>query len=523
MKMAPIVGSRPPRTLHAHAVGDVSPDQVMTVTVRLKSRAADLLRDKHLPIVGREEFADEYGAPLEGIDKVQDYAVSHGLVVSDADPAKRQVVLHGTVSQFEKAFEVTLRHYQFAQGTFRSHEQSISIPSELLPYVETVLGLSNHPVAHPHFQYASSKSNWIGALHAVGQSAGPVPMTANRVATLYNFPTAAKGNLTGKGRCIAIIELGGGYQPADMAKYFKSLSLAVPTIVDVSVGGAKNTPGSDADGEVELDIQVAGTIAPQARIAVYFADNSIQGFVNAIVEASHDQVNKPDVISISWGGPEPTWNWADMSAMNNAIRDAGLLGITVTVASGDAGSNDGYPDTLAHTDFPASSPYVLACGGTRLIGNSGMIASETVWNDASDSASGGGISHHYDVPSYQQPLNIQKSSNHPAYSGRGVPDIAGNADPNTGFTVIIDGSREVVGGTSAVAPLYAGLIALACEAKGKKLGFINPTLYKAAGQVVFRSVMAPGNNGSYQAKPGDKWNPCVGLGSIDGVKFLGLF
>ena len=277
----------------------------------------------------------------------------------------------------------------------------------------------------------------------------------------------------------------------------------MPDVSDVSVLGGSNSPGSDADGEVMLDIEVAGAVAPKAKIVVYFAPNTTQGFVRAITDAAHDTVNKPSIISISWGGPESTWRGSDRTAMSNAIRDAGLLGVTVTVAAGDNGSADGLNDNKAHVDFPASSPYALACGGTRLEGTGSTIASETVWNDGPNSATGGGVSDSFPLPSYQANAHVPKSINPGHFVGRGVPDIAGDADPESGYEVRVDGSDTVVGGTSAVAPLWAGLIALIQPATGQSGGFPQPAALQHGRVVQWRVPPDhPGQQRSFQGRPG---------------------
>jgi kumamolisin len=334
------------------------------------------------------------------------------------------------------------------------------------------------------------------------------------VAQLYDFPTGFDAS----GQCIAIIELGGGYVVDDLDTYFQSLGIPAPEVTEVSVLGAKNSPGGDADGEVMLDIEVAAAVAPNVKIVVYFAPNTDQGFVQAITDAAHDTVNKPSVISVSWGGPESVWRRANKTAMNNALRDASLLGVTVTVASGDNGSADGLSDGKQHVDFPASSPYVLACGGTRLQGSGSNISQEIVWNDGDNGgATGGGISDFFPIPSYQAESNVPKSSNPGNFAGRGVPDVAGNADPVSGYEIRVDGQNTVVGGTSAVAPLWAGLIALFNQKLGSPVGFLNPLLYTSNLQGGFHDI-TQGNNGAFQAGTG--WDACTGLGSPDGAQLL---
>jgi len=286
----------------------------------------------------------------------------------------------------------------------------------------------------------------------------------------------------------------------------------------VSVGKGSNNPTGDPngpDGEVMLDIEVAGSIAPAAKIVVYFAENTDAGFLNAITTAVHDSTNNPSVLSISWGGSESSWTQQAMTSMDQAFQSAAAMGVSVCVAAGDDGSTDGVTDGLNHVDFPASSPNVLACGGTELMASGDAITSEVVWNELANNegATGGGISDVFPLPSYQSAAGVPASANPNHNAGRGVPDVAGDADPNTGYVTLVDGQPDVIGGTSAVAPLWAGLIALINESMGKPVGFINPLLYQTP-KGDFNSITS-GNNGAYSAGPG--WNACTGLGSPIGA------
>jgi kumamolisin len=269
-----------------------------------------------------------------------------------------------------------------------------------------------------------------------------------------------------------------------------------------------------------LDIEVVGAIAPGANIAVYFAPNTDAGFLDAITTAIHDTTNKPSIISISWGGPESSWTQQSMTAFDSAFQAAAAMGITVCVASGDNGSSDGVNDGGNHVDFPASSPYVLACGGTTLQASGSTIIGESVWNDGEGGgASGGGVSIFFTLPAWQGGLQLALTSGATqALTMRGVPDVSGDADPETGYDVRIDGRDTVIGGTSAVAPLWAGLIARINSTRGTPVGFVNPQLYAAASAL---SDITNGNNGSYEAGPG--WDACTGLGTPDGTKIAALF
>jgi len=172
---------------------------------------------------------------------------------------------------------------------------------------------------------------------------------------------------------------------------------------------------------------------------------------------------------------------------------------------------------LNHVDFPASSPYALACGGTRLQSSGTTIASEKVWNELpNEGATGGGISDFFPLPAWQSGAHIPPSANPGRHVGRGIPDVAGNADPETGYVTRVDGQPDVIGGTSAVAPLWAGLIALINQSLGKPAGYLNPVLYQRTNPESDFNDIISGNNGAYKAKK--SWDPCTGLGSPKGSK-----
>lgn len=324
--------------------------------------------------------------------------------------------------------------------------------------------------------------------------------TPKQLAALYSFPTGA----TGAGKKAAVIELGGDFSQTDLDSYFKSLGLSVKPVVPHLVAGAKRVSDPNgADGEVMLDLCVIGGMAPGVELHCYFAPNTDAGFLAAIQQAVAD---KMDVISISWGAPEDEWSTATIAAFNTAFQAADAAGITVTVAAGDNGSADG--ETGNHVDFPASSPYVTGCGGTTI--KTASPLSEVVWNDGSaGGATGGGVSSDFAAPNYQA------SAATPSPKLRCVPDIAGNADPESGWLVIVNGQQEVIGGTSAVAPMIAALACCLSEKLGKNVGFLNPLLYSLAG---WQRDITSGNNGTYVAKSG--FDCCTGMGVPVGTKLL---
>ena len=467
--------------------------------------------------LSREAFGAQYGTSPADIAAVEAFAHHEGFSVIRVEPHKRVVEIRGTVAQMEHTFQVSLSLYKDAQGcVFRGRTGDVSIPSELEGIVQGVFGLDTRAIASPKIRRRHSATTGIRAARA-DTSYNPTD-----IARLYNFPDG----VTGKGQCIGIIELGGGYTTSDIDTFYKNLGLSSPTVVAVPVDGGKNDFGttvSDSDGEVTLDIEVAGTVAPDATIAVYFAGNTSKAFQDAVSTAIHDTTNKPSVVSISWGGPEDTSYGSYYTTFDEELQAAATMGITICVAAGDSGSSDGVSDGKYHVDYPSSSAYALGCGGTTLQANvqTDSITSEVVWNEPGNGgATGGGVSDIFGLPTYQSGSNVPVSAN-TGKAGRGVPDVAGDADPATGYNILLGGQTEPIGGTSAVAPLMAGLVARLNEALGKPVGFLNPILY--ANPSVCRDI-TQGNNDTvgsgttYPAGPG--WDACTGNGVPDGGMLL---
>lgn len=516
----PLPGSERQPLANARQTGPADPKATIDVTVMLRRNPQSAAKFPKLDTIGRnslatrqhvtrENFAATYGAAPDDLAAIRQFAEANGLQVKAEYPARRTVILTGTVANFSQAFNTQLHRYQHPSGTYRCRSGSLHIPQNLSGIIEGVFGLDNRPQANTHFRLLSADPNRKKKKAASGVG----PHTPTQISTAYDYPTAANGS----GFCIGILELGGGYNASDLNTFFQNLGLATPKVTAVSVDGGSNSPAGDpnsADAEVALDIEVAGAIAPASSIAVYFAPNTDQGFIDAITTAIHDTTNKPAVLSISWGGPESSWTAQAMNSLNSACEDAAALGVTICVASGDSGASDGASGL--NVDFPASSPAVLACGGTTLALTGEQITSETVWNDGSSGgATGGGVSQQFALPTWQQQVNVPAGPN--GKSGRGVPDVAGDADPNSGYEIFVDGQSEVVGGTSAVAPLWAALVARFSQQIGKSVGFLNPLLYTAAAEATFHDITS-GNNDGYSAAKG--WDPCTGWGSPDGAKLL---
>ena len=540
----PIEGSeREPLFPGAHIVGAIDPHEHIRVTVvvrrspsnkELSSVIKELSAQKlsERKYLSRDELATAYGADPADLAKIEEFAHEYGLNVVEVKAAQRRVILEGTAAALSVAFGTYLARYEHPKGSYRGRTGPVHVPEDIAPIVENVLGLDNRPQARFHSRILGEKGGNIKP-QAEGLS-GYIPL---QIAELYDFQ---KG-LDGTGQCIAIIELntsnigdpirynGTGYDTADFDTYFAQLGIPKPNIKAVSVMGGHNIPGVNlnADGEVALDIEVAGAIAPGAQIVVYFAHNTNQGFSNAISAAVHDKLNNPSVISISWGGAEKYWTRRALKDMDDVLQEAASLGVTVCCSAGDHGSTDGEQDGHLHVDFPGSNSYMLCCGGTRLEGQGSTITNEVVWNDNDGWATGGGISDFVPLPTWQTGANVPPSANpsgHIGRIGRGVPDVAGDADQSTGYQIQVGGQQMVIGGTSAVAPLWAGLIALFNQKLGKPVGFLNPVLYSlpvnanAFNDITVGNNDASGNNGPYSANVG--WDACTGLGSPDGMKLL---
>jgi len=357
------------------------------------------------------------------------------------------------------------------------------------------------------------------------------------MANAYGFPP----DLNAEKQCIALIELGGGFHEEDLQQFFSGLGAPTPVVRWVSVDGTKNVPASadeikqflevvegkrkisdipedvlaaaQSTVEVTMDIELAGALAPGAEIVVYMAPNTEQGIYNAVSQAIGAADNLPSAISISWGEPETGVSEAYLSSVDEVLRDAAMLGVTVCTSSGDDGAMNGAPDGKPTVNFPSSSPHVLSCGGSTAHLADGENLRETAWNctlHGMHGATGGGVSQHFELPLWQREHRVPLGPG--GSSGRGVPDVAGPADPHRGCAIIVGGECCSSAGTSAVAPLWAALVACINTRLDARCGYVTPILYNLSksSAAPFRAI-TEGNNGFYHA--GEGWNPCTGLGS----------
>jgi len=481
----------------------------------LKEYADAIVNGEISDTLSHEEFTYQFGTVSADINAVLAFAQTNNLTVVESNTGAALVKLSGTVEQFNTLFRIVLHSDTDKNNrTYTTYSGNLIIPTEIDSIVEHVVGLNETAWYKPHLAVASPESS----------PGGKVPLTPLQVATAYNFPAS-----TGAGQCIGIIELGGGYLTSDVQTSFNAVGLSAPTIIDVSVDGGTNSFWADpptntivngASNEVMLDIFVAGAVAPSATLAIYFSINTTQGFIDAISAAINDSINRPSVVSISWAGPEWFVTAQDLAAYDTVLNQAVVKGITVCVSSGDTGAanlsifGNNYPQGWIplSVNFPSSHPLVLSCGGTSLqIDGSGNISNETVWNNPAIvgvspfSGSGGGISRKYAVPVYQNGIQYTEYNNgnqSPVtltsgafdainFIGRGIPDISGNADPGSGYIFYVNGQRVQFGGTSAVSPLWAGLIARINALTGSNIGFVHNKLYNNLGS--FYDVIS-GNN-----------------------------
>jgi hypothetical protein len=312
--------------------------------------------------------------------------------------------------------------------------------------------------------------------------------SAPEIATLYNFPSGLDGRVV----TIGILELGGSIIPSDIETYFKSLDLPEPDITPVYLDGAKYDPGTISDSRVMADVEIIGAIAPRAHLRVYFAPN-VSGSIARMIEwATSDGI---EILSLGWGKPEFGWNEHEFRQTEAALERAAKHDVTVVTAIGCSG-----------VDFPASSEWVLAVGGTALKSKDGQIVSETA------GISGAGLSEKVERPAWQSKISMPNRSD--GKVGRGIPEVVGSAAPQLGMSLIVQGKPYGFGGTSEAVPLWVGLIARIDQALGYSVGHLNPRLYNEIGPAGILRVVTAGDNAI------SGWSPVAGWGSPDGVKLL---
>lgn len=502
-KKIPLQGTEYISLPGARAIGPSDPHQIVEISVTFKNRKALPQTGDDKQILTHNDFARTYGADPAHVDKIKQFVRENNLHILERgdEVLRRTVTLAGTAAAMEKAFSIELTEFEYEDGSYRGYTGPIQLPEDWAPFVSGVFGFDDRPVAFPRLRYRNQN-------RAFGTRASVMGYTPTRLAELYDFPRDANGT----GQTIAFIELGGGYRPGDLRDYFQLLNLKPPEVKCIQVDYANNRPATpvSVDGQVMLDIELAAAVAPGVNIAMYFAPNTSRGFQDAVSAAIHDQLHKPSVLCIGWGCSESNWTPQSMQNFDILAQEAAMLGITIVVAAGDNGCDGGIADGKSHIDFPASCPHVLAAGGTRVETVNGSLRNETAWNGGVQSGiTGGGYSSVFARPSWQSGVARE--------TGRGVPDVASNADPETGYHILVDGQHEVVGGTSAAASLWAGLIVLLNQKLNRRLGFVNPTFYSIDPSRAFRDITI-GNNGVHTSTYG--WDPVTGLGTPMGAQLV---
>jgi kumamolisin len=521
----PLPGSAPLSRPGAARMLGRPEDEVLDVSIRLRastehepSRAVlSLSAEKfgssslgNRRYLSRSEFREFHAASPADIESICTFAKEFSLSVTGTSGAGRSAKLRGAVSDIEKAFGTRLELYECPLGKYQGHEGELLLPTEVLPLVEGVFGLENLRQSQPFHSLGGNRFE-AGSASAI-----------EKIAAHYRFPS----DLSGKGECIGILAFGGGIALSDLQRYFHKLHGTVPDLRFQGVTPA-NQPNlnSQHDRELALDIEIAGGLAPGARIVIYFATNDEKGWVDALSGAIHDDENKPSILSISWGAFEEWWGRNTIRVLTQLFEEAATLGITICAASGDDGcAMDG--DGHCRVTFPASSPLVLACGGSSLLADD----KEIVWNVRNKSASGGGISDVVTRPDWQSSPSAlaspAPSRRNPNFDGRQLPDVAGAA--STTFNVYVGGCyHNGAGGTSAVVPLWSALIARLNEGLKRRglpgVGYFNPLLYKNRFiQNTFRDITVghndPYGRKGYEAQSG--WDACTGWGTPNGEKLL---
>jgi kumamolisin len=489
--------------------------------------ALDRVKPADRKYMTHDELGAQYGSADDAVARVKTFAQEHDLSVIRDEPISARMTLGGTVANMSDAFGVTLFDYQDPDlGQFHARTGTVSVPAAIAQDVTGVFGFSNQQHLRRSRQVA-----FADAAHAPAQAKRPWFIPTD-LASIYNFPSN-----DASGECIALLEFGGGVEDSDVATYFAKIGTPPPTVTVIPLDGVSANAAADPDstGEVMLDVDVAGALAPGASLAVYFSTFDEKGLIDALSAVISDTTNKPSVVSISWGWDENqpfqtdiTWSPAAIDHVNHSLLAAAQLGITVCVSTGDDGSEAQMKDGRAHVNFPASSPYVLAVGGTTLTVRSTASGTptvlETVWNDGPGSGTGGGVSDYTARPDWQNGI-VPASINPGNFAGRAIPDVAANADPKTGYLTMSGGKFGIVGGTSAAAPLWASLVARINKALGAKAGNFNALLYSNYGPSGVLRDITVGNNdtdglldGQFAAGPG--WDACTGWGAPDGQKLL---
>jgi subtilase family serine protease len=480
-----------------------------------------------------DQFAQRFGAGAQSTDAVRDALAQDGLTVGSRSANGLELPVSGTVAQVESAFATDLQHVTLADGAASYADTTApSLPQAAAGAVQDVAGLDSLPVAAPAGLTPGASGPNTTAPGGPSTCAGAQETGANTaqgIASAYGLNGLWAQGDVGTGTTVALFELE-PYSSSDVAAYQSCYGTSA-SVTNVPVdGGASCGNDTECGVEDELDIEDVAGLAPGAQINVYEGPNSGTGLLDTYASIVQDPSAK--VVSTSWGLCETAQSTSTVSAENTLFEEAATQGQAVFAASGDSGADDcAGSSALAGVDDPASQPYVTGVGGTSL---HGAVTAETVWNDGSGGAGGGGVSRRWAQPSYQtshvlsqSAITCSTSPGAPAATSscREVPDVSADADPDTGYAIFYDGGWHVFGGTSAAAPTWASLVALAdsssyCAGRAA-IGFVNPILYGLpAGD--FHDVTV-GNNSYAKVSgyaAGSGYDMASGLGTPDGAALV---
>jgi len=513
-------------------VADPSEWIELTIKIRRKQPLPDITRAVTAKPISRAELEAQYGADPADMEQARTVFTRLGLKILKEDAASCSMRVGGEAGVIESAFQLKLFHYSHRSGNYRGRKGDVMIPAELKDIVTGVFGLDTRSMIKRR-PIRRRRTSLDLAERAAASRSWFYPA---ELASIYSFPD---GN--GKGQTIGLVEFGGGYFESDLATFCKNANVSMPSVRTVSVNNTPTNQKDGAEGEVMLDVEVVAGACPAADIVVYFSSFDESGWVSVVDTAVHDQDSQISVLSISWGYAEDApgaWTPAALNAINDTLKAAALLGVTILVASGDDGSDDQVGDGHAHVDFPSSSPYVLAVGGTTLKKSTTGVVTETAWKDGdglrqdNGGSTGGGVSTFFPRPDWQT-VTIG-SVNPGSIDGRVVPDVAADASANTGYWMVVDGQGGASGGTSASAPLWAALIARINANLPSPVGYLNPLLFQKGadgtplGVSGFRDIVSGDNNtasiGGYKAGTGydavTGWGVPVGTALLDGLKTI---
>jgi kumamolisin len=477
---------------------------------------ADAISAGTQPILSHDAFVYQFGSVKDQMDLVIEWASRNGLTVVNSSQGTATVKVSGTAEQFNSLFGITLKMAKTDNGyDYQTYDGTVTIPTDIDDVVQRVMGFTTKPIVrNSALRYDPATST-----NTLSPRAFPtkVAVTPVQVANAYRVPPG-----DGYGGCVGILAFTStgyviGYNTTDLNGSFTRIGLTPPTVVDVLVNGATRSETSDA--ETMLDIYCAGAVVPRAKVVVYTAPNSAQGFLDAVLATSEDTVNMPSAIGISWGGSEADVEGQDY--LSDAFQACVAVGITCFSAAGDYGASNLEPD------YPSTNAHQISCGGTALYLNAnGSWDTETAWT--TDGAGGGGISTFIRLPGWQAGLNYttitaSETGDPTVLPFRGYPDISAPGDPSTGYQFYLNDTLVQYGGTSAAAPFLAGMLCRLTQLWGRRTSFANALFYENT-QAFTDIVVGNNRNGyttGYTTTAG--WDACTGLGSPKGDEIYKLF